>query len=55
MYSLIASAKLNKVDPLAWLTDALSRIADILQNRLRELLPWHWKQLRDLPATSLAA
>ena len=55
MYSLIASAKLNEVDPLAWLTDALSRIADIPQNRLHELLPWHWKQLRALPATSLAA
>ena len=55
IYSLIASAKLNEVDPLAWLTDVLSRIADIPQNRLHELLPWHWKQLRALPANSLAA
>jgi transposase len=55
MYSLIASAKLNDVDPLAWLTDVLSRIADIPQNRLHELLPWYWKQMRELPAIGLAA
>lgn len=29
------------VDPLAWLTDALIRIADLPQNQLNELLPWH--------------
>jgi len=55
MYSLITSIKLNDVDPLAWLTDVLSRIADISQNRLHELLPWHWKQIREPPAIGLAA
>ncbi|OYZ36318.1 MAG: hypothetical protein B7Y31_10320, partial [Novosphingobium sp. 16-62-11] len=30
-------------DPQAWLADVLSRIADIPQNRLQELLPWNWR------------
>ncbi|HYG91098.1 MAG TPA: IS66 family transposase [Azospirillum sp.] len=43
MYSLIVTAKLNDVDPQAWLADVLTRIADIPQTRLHELLPWNWK------------
>ena len=42
MYSLIATAKLNDVDPRAWLADVLARIADQPASRLHELLPWHW-------------
>jgi transposase len=42
MVTLIMTAKLNDIDPQAWLTDALARIADLPQSRLRELLPWHW-------------
>ncbi len=42
MYSLIATAKLNDVDPRAWLADVLARIADHPVSRLDELLPWHW-------------
>ena len=42
MYSLIATAKLNDVDPRAWLADVLARIADHPASRLNELLPWHW-------------
>jgi IS66 C-terminal element/Transposase IS66 family len=42
MYSLIATAKLNDVDPRAWLADVLARIADHPASRLDELLPWHW-------------
>jgi len=41
MYSLIATAKLNGVDPRAWLADVLARIADHPALRLDELLPWH--------------
>ena len=44
MYTLIAKAKLNGVDPQAWLADVLRRIADHPASRLYELLPWHWKQ-----------
>lgn len=47
MYSLIATARLNDVDPQAWLADVLARINDIPQSRLHELLPWTWKRLRE--------
>ena len=43
MYTLISTAKLNDVDPQAWLADVLDRIADLSQTRLHELLPWSWK------------
>jgi transposase len=43
MYSLIQSAKLNGIDPQAWLTDVLERIAEIPQSSLPDLLPWNWK------------
>ena len=43
LYGLITTAKLNGVDPQAWLADVLARIADLPQNRLPELLPWNWK------------
>ena len=46
MYTLIGTAKLNDVDPQAWLADVLDRIADLPQTRLYELLPWHWKAER---------
>ena len=44
MYSLIATAKLNDVDPRAWLADVLARIGDHPASRLHELLPWHWRE-----------
>jgi transposase len=43
MYSLIQTAKLNDVDPQAWLADVLRRIADTPQTQLAELLPWNWR------------
>src|SRR5450432_859723 len=42
MYSLIVTAKMNGVDPQAWLADVLSRIAAHPARRLDELLPWNW-------------
>jgi hypothetical protein len=42
MATLIMTAKLNDVDPQAWLADVLTRIADMPQNRIAELLPWNW-------------
>jgi transposase len=42
--SLIQTAKLNDLDPLAWLTDVLEQIVSgrTKQNELHMLLPWNW-------------
>jgi transposase len=42
MYSLIVTAKLNDIDPQAWLASVLARIAEHPSHRLDELLPWNW-------------
>src|SRR5579859_5318842 len=42
MYSLIVTAKMNGIDPQAWLADTLARIATHPAHRLDELLPWNW-------------
>lgn len=57
MLTLIMTARLNDVDPKAWLADILARIADLPISRLPELLPWEWKRLRqgESPALMLAA
>ncbi|WP_258597288.1 IS66 family transposase [Mesorhizobium sp. AR07] len=47
MLTLITTARLNDIDPKAWLADVLARIADLPASRLHELLPWQWKKLRD--------
>ena len=43
MYSLIVTAKMNDIDPQAWLADVLARIASHPASRLDELLPWNWR------------
>jgi len=43
-FTLIDTAKLNGVDPQAWLTDVLSRIADHKITKLDELMPWRYAQ-----------
>jgi hypothetical protein len=48
MYSLIVSAKMNDIDPQAWLADVLARIAEHPIQRLDELLPWNWRKTIDL-------
>jgi transposase len=43
MYTLIQTARLNGVDPQAWLADVLARINDHNIHKLEQLLPWNWK------------
>jgi len=43
-YALNETAELNGIDPQAWLTDVLARIADHKINRVDELLPWRYCQ-----------
>src|SRR4051794_32071695 len=45
IYSLIVTAKLNDVDPQAWLADVLARIAGHPAHRIDELLPWNWRPI----------
>ena len=47
MVTLIGTAKLNEIDPQAWLADVLARIADQSVHRLDELLPWNWAAERE--------
>jgi transposase len=42
LYTLIETCRLNDIDPEAWLTDVVARIADHPINRLNDLLPWKW-------------
>jgi transposase len=43
VYTLIETAKLNDVDPQAWLADVLARLPDHPARRIDDLMPWHWK------------
>ena len=52
IYSLIVTAKLNDVDPRAWLADVLRRIADQPASRLAELLPWNRRNPTDTAAVA---
>ncbi|MGG3812744.1 IS66 family transposase, partial [Methylorubrum rhodesianum] len=51
-YTLIETAKLNRLDPEAYLRDVLTRIADHPAKRLADLLPWNWTPA--LPAAHAA-
>jgi transposase len=42
VYTLIETAKLNGIDPQAWLADVLARLPDHPMRRIAELLPWQW-------------
>jgi len=43
IYSLIATAKLNDIDPQAWLAVVLARLPDHPAKRIDELLSWKWQ------------
>jgi transposase len=43
VYTLIATAKLNDIDPQAWLADVLARLPDHPARSIHELLPWNWR------------
>ncbi|GHD99643.1 transposase [Allgaiera indica] len=45
--TLVETAKMNDIDPQAWLADVLDRIRDHKINRLDELLPWNWAPRHD--------
>jgi transposase len=44
IYTLIGTAKLNDIDPQAWLADVLARLPDHPAKRIHELLPWNWRR-----------
>jgi transposase len=54
IYTLIETAKLNDVDPQAWLADVLARLQDHPARRIAELLPWNWKLLQQQPQRAAA-
>lgn len=55
MVTLIMTARLNDIDPQAWLADVFARIASIPQSRIHELLPWNWKRQAENPVVAEAA
>lgn len=50
--TVIETAKMNGLDPQAYLADILGRIHDHKINRLDELLPWNWEPTARLPGES---
>ena len=56
--TLIQTAKLNGVEPMAWLTDVLQRVVSgrTKAHELHSLLPWNWRANNDAdspaPATA---
>ena len=53
--TLIESAKMNGLDPQAYLADVLDRINDHKINRLHELLPWNWAPMSEATPETEAA
>jgi transposase len=46
IYTLIETAKLNDIDPRAWLAHLLARLPDHPNRRISDLLPWNWRPPR---------
>jgi transposase len=47
IYTLIVTAKMNDIDPQAWLADVIARLPNIPVSRVHELLPWNWITARE--------
>src|SRR5690242_15245289 len=47
IYTLVETAKLNGVDPQAWLADVLARLPDYSAKRITDLLPWNWHPAKE--------
>jgi hypothetical protein len=52
IYSLTETAKLNRIDPEAWLRDVLARLATHPAKRIGELLPWNCAAAQHQPAAA---
>jgi transposase len=52
LYSLIVTAKMNDIDPQAWLADVLARINEHPASKLDDLLPWNWKKASAMAAAA---
>jgi transposase len=50
IYTLIETAKLNDIDPQAWLADVLARLQDHPANRIADVLPWNWQRQQQAAA-----
>jgi hypothetical protein len=53
MYTLIVTAKMNDIDPQAWMADVLVRLPDMPFSRGHELLPWNWKVTTEMATTEM--
>ena len=53
--TVIETAKMNGLDPQAYLADVLDRIHDHMANKLDELLPWNWQPTGQNPQANVAA
>ena len=54
-YTLIETAKMNKVNPEAWLAWVLERIQDHPANRMGDLMPWAYQDMIDAAARNAEA
>ena len=54
-YTLIETAKMNKVNPEAWLAWVLERIQDHPANRMQDLMPWAYQDMIDAQEQSALA